>query len=426
MLKTYTLYMTYAGFLHFGFSDGIYLKYGGKKIRDIQKSEIDTCLKSFFMMEIVVAVIVAAISRVICDQILLFFSVGFICCNFIALLQNLYQATGEFKSYGRALNAQSLIVLTFNIILIFFFHIDNYVYFILLQILVGVIVSIFLTIQFNRKNPFVHTGRIMPMSLMENIRSGFVLMIGNLSSKIFTSIDRWFVKILMLTVDFAQYSFAVSIDTMVNTFITPITVTLYNRFCVSREEADIKRAKNILLIWVLLVIAAAFPAKLIIELFLDQYKIATTVMFFLLASQVFAGLVKGIYVNYYKAEKKQNIYFKQTIVMIVFSIAANLAFYLIMRNMQSFAVTTLITNIIWLLVCEISNKNLRFGWTSYFFCGVEITLFIILGTYCNPIMGLILYLLSLLVLTRLMMKDCFYEILEIVKKYAKRLLQQKR
>ena len=31
MIKTYALYLTYAGFFSMGYNDGMYLKYGGKK-----------------------------------------------------------------------------------------------------------------------------------------------------------------------------------------------------------------------------------------------------------------------------------------------------------------------------------------------------------------------------------------------------------
>lgn len=35
--KTYTLYATYVGMFHFGISDGIYLKYGGKDYSQLDR-----------------------------------------------------------------------------------------------------------------------------------------------------------------------------------------------------------------------------------------------------------------------------------------------------------------------------------------------------------------------------------------------------
>ena len=39
-IKLFQLYITYIGILHLGFSDGMYLKYGGKSVAEINKSEV--------------------------------------------------------------------------------------------------------------------------------------------------------------------------------------------------------------------------------------------------------------------------------------------------------------------------------------------------------------------------------------------------
>lgn len=36
-IKTYALYISYAGFFSLGYNDGMYLKYGGKSINDIRQ-----------------------------------------------------------------------------------------------------------------------------------------------------------------------------------------------------------------------------------------------------------------------------------------------------------------------------------------------------------------------------------------------------
>lgn len=37
--RTFTLYTSYVGLFHFGFSDGIYLKYGGKRYDELNKEQ---------------------------------------------------------------------------------------------------------------------------------------------------------------------------------------------------------------------------------------------------------------------------------------------------------------------------------------------------------------------------------------------------
>ena len=69
-------------------------------------------------------------------------------------------------------------------------------------------------------------------------------MLGNFSSLILTSMDRWFTKILLNNIAFAEYSFAVSIEGFVNIAVTPLTTTLYNFFCYEHNDKEITRIRN--------------------------------------------------------------------------------------------------------------------------------------------------------------------------------------
>lgn len=57
--------------------------------------------------------------------------------------------------------------------------------------------------------------------------------------------------------------------------------------------------------WGFIVIAAAFPAKWILENYLQKYIFANSIIFTLFASEIFYLVVKGIYVNIYKSEKNK-------------------------------------------------------------------------------------------------------------------------
>ena len=46
-IKLFQLYITYIGILHLGFSDGMYLKYGGKTVEEVDKKEVLAEFKTF-------------------------------------------------------------------------------------------------------------------------------------------------------------------------------------------------------------------------------------------------------------------------------------------------------------------------------------------------------------------------------------------
>ena len=61
-LKTYTLYISYIGFFHLGFLDGIYIKYGGKKLENIDKKQLKGEHNFFILFQLTVSVTVFLIS----------------------------------------------------------------------------------------------------------------------------------------------------------------------------------------------------------------------------------------------------------------------------------------------------------------------------------------------------------------------------
>ena len=60
--KTFTLYATYIGLLHFGFADGIYLKFGGKNYDELDRQSFR--MYSFFLicLELFITLILTGIS----------------------------------------------------------------------------------------------------------------------------------------------------------------------------------------------------------------------------------------------------------------------------------------------------------------------------------------------------------------------------
>ena len=91
VIKTYTLYIGYAGFLSLGYADGMYLKYGGEEIERIDKAELSSNFKSYLVLEIIVSTICLGISAIIKDFVFMAFALGSLCINVIGYYKNLYQ-----------------------------------------------------------------------------------------------------------------------------------------------------------------------------------------------------------------------------------------------------------------------------------------------------------------------------------------------
>ena len=236
-------------------------------------------------------------------------------------------------------------------------------------------------------------------------------MLGNFSSSIFTGLDRWFVKLLMTSVHFAYYSFAVSLENILNVFITPITVSLYNIFCKNRQRDYVYRIKKLTLLWGFLIIAAAFPVKFILSTFLTEYMDAAAIIFPLFAAHAFYTIIKGIHVNLYKARRQQKRYFILMIALTAVAVLLNGVLYAFLKTAEAFAAATFLTALLWFIYCELESRDIAFHWKEY------LAVLILTGTYfiCSGLeswgAGLGIYALTYGIVALLLLRDTLQYVL---------------
>ncbi len=411
-IKTYALYITFAGFFSLGYNDGMYLRYGGAEISNIGKNEFKKNISNYIYLELLMLSVVMFIGLFTKNILIVAFAFGMLATNVLGYLRSFYQALGEFKDYGNALNIEKILVFVFNLILLFIVESHGSLFYVVAQILVGFVTCAWLLYDLKKKNNYViWGGKVSIKEIQENVQQGFILMLGNFSSIIFTGIDRWFVNFLLTVYDFAMYSFAVSMENIVNVFMTPITVSMYNFFCKKPTVQEIRKIKNWVLMWGFLIIGGAYPIKWIINLFLVKYNDSVNVIFYLFAAQTFYAIIKGIYVNIYKANKNQKLYLKQMTAMIVIGIILNFILFKLWHNMSAFALATLITSIVWMLICEVGNRELAFTWREYIFIVNMIFIYVITGSCTGAVIGCVIYYVLFIVLLITLMNSTFMSLI---------------
>lgn len=414
-IKEYTLYITtYAGLSTLGYAEGVYVKYGGKNIENLDPKTVGASVFSFFVFMLPISVAVSVWGILARDTVLSIVGAGLLATNMGSFYQLFYQATGDFKSYGTALNASRILMLAAYLTLIFIVRTDSLLAYVGIAPVVGIVTAAYLTVKLNKRIPLIKNLRMRFGEIRSNIRGGFVLMLGGFVSSYFTSIDRWFVKTLTTTLHFAVYSFAVSMENMVNTLMTPITVSMYNFFCKEPSIESVRRMKNSALVYAFVIIASAFPLKWILEVFLTNYLAATDIMFFLFAAQGFSSIIRGIYVNKYKAEGKQKLYLLQMIAMLVLAVVLNFVFFWVCPDITAFAVATLAVNIVWLIVCEWKAPELRYDLRAIASIAILLAAYLLAGHYLNSILGCIVYVGAGVAVGLTLMRDSFIGVITSV------------
>lgn len=420
IIKTYQLYISYASLFALGYIDGMYIEYGGKDLKTIDSDELVKNVSVCRTFQLILSMVLITISIIIKNIMLLLFSISIVSTNLIAYFHNLYQATGNFKSYSKITSYTSLFTFAINVILIFIIKCDNAIYYIIGYILLNTCIWILLELKMKMKLRNIKVFYFSFKVFFKNVRSGILLTLGQLSSVILTGLDRWFVKFFMNTIAFAEYSFGVSIENFLTIAVTPITVTLYNGFCQNKEEKYVNRLLELIVLFATFLISVAFGAKFVLENYLQKYNGAIKIIFILFAAQIYYIIVKSVYVNLYKATKLQKKYFIKLVIIIIMGIITNYVFYKIMKSKEAFSFGTLFCAIIWFILSKLDFKQYKIRINTYIFLFLETALFILLGFYIKSIIAFVIYIFASTIFAYFFMNESFKYAAILILKYIKK------
>ena len=409
-IKEFQLYVSYVGLFHLGFVDGIYLKYGGRTLGKEIDGQFTTDLSTMCIFQMLTTLAVLIVAVILRNRIFFVFAISILPQNMSNYFKFLYQATGAFNAYGKAMNLTTISTFALNMVLLFVIRTDDVFCYILGYIILYFLIWAVLNVYFRKKYVLQKGIIFCCKSFVTNIRSGFLLMLGNLSSIFLTSMDRWFVKAFMDTIAFAQYSFAVSVENFLNVAITPVTTTLYNYFCHISNETEQRKVLNYIIIFATVIPVAAFPVKFILEVYLTQYLDSSAVVFLLFATQIFYVVIKSIYINLYKVQRKQNRYFVKLLIILAVEFMLNYVCYAVVQVKESFAVGTLLSAIMWFYISKADFKYLGSSRKAELYLFVQLVLFLALGLTLPSIIGCMGYIIVTIISARVLMKETFYDL----------------
>lgn len=419
-IKFYQLINSYGGLLALGYIDGIHIKYGGKNISQIDKVSFLKNLSTFRIIEVIIVLNIIIIGALMKNYILIFSALSILTINITGYYSSFFQAIGLFSYYTKILNTSSIMLFIINMVLIFLVKTKESYYYILgyvfVYFFIWVIVEIF----------FYNLSGIKPKYFQfsfkeakDTICIGFFLMCGLLASNFMTGMDRWFVKVCLTTTHFAMYSFAVSTEGFLGYAISPISLTMYNYFCREKDIKNILKLKDCIILFSVLIIGSAFGVKIILENYLKKYYMANNVIFLLFASHLLYSIIKCLFINLYKAQKRQKEYFIKMVIVVIVGIFFNIIAYFICKKMEAFAIATLLSSVLWCICCCLDFKELKFGIKEFLYIGIVIIVFLYCGIRFNSMIGLILYYLIIMGLSLVFYRELLCYLTEKLKEYLK-------
>jgi O-antigen/teichoic acid export membrane protein len=389
-LKTFTLYIGYVGILHFGFIDGIYLKYGGKYESEIDKKNLKGEHKFLILFQLLVTLLSCIIGIILDDKILVAFSICILPMNIQTFFKFIYQALGEFNIYSKIMILTPILLLFTNLFIIFILRIDNFKPFIIGNIISYYVVFIGLEVYFLRKYKWI-SAILNYTEIRKHFKIGSIIMVANLSSIFFYSVDRWFVKFTLPIEDFAFYSFAISMMSVINVLISSITMTLYPYLARNQNSSIVSRVKEYFLIIGTLASGGYFAFVFIVNNFLPKYVPSLNVISILFAGYPAIIVINALYINLYKAQKREKKYALAVGKMLLIAILLNFVAIVIYKSNLSIAIATTISFYIWYLYSYKDFYSLKIDIKEKIYLVTFFITFLITSNFLKWLHGLFIY-----------------------------------
>lgn len=353
-VKTYTLYASFIGFLHFGFVDGLNIKYGGHNSDSVDKKEFNTYHNFFLSFQLVAIVLIFVIGFILSNDILLLIGLAILPINLQSFFLYYFQAIAQFKQYSISTIIVPLVSILITITLMIL-GVSDFRYYVLASIF-GYIVSVFV-LEYKYKKTTNFSLSISLKSIPMNIKlfrliffSGFYIMLGNLLFTLFFDSGRWIAKIFTGDINFAIYSLGVSLIGFVMVFIGAINKTFYPHLYNNHSKEVVRNIKIILFIISSFTLVGYFFLETIVTSFLPKYIDALPVTAILMASLPGMVVIKSIYVNLYKIKKIEKKFLRDTFVYLAIALSLSLSIYFYFKSLESIAVASVISIYIWTML----------------------------------------------------------------------------
>ena len=152
-------------------------------------------------------------------------------------------------------------------------------------------------------------------------------------------------------------------------------------------------------------ISAAFVVELPVEMFLINYLSSMRVVFLLFSAQAFQIIIKAIYVNLYKVQKKQSFYMTKLIAVVISGFVFNTVCYRIMHTKEAFAWGTLFSAILWFLITLPDFHYIRCPKRDMLCFVSSVVVYLACGFCLNSIIGFVTYILIASMLIFVLMNE---------------------
>lgn len=340
--QLYIFYTSYLGFFHFGWLDGIYLRYGGYEFAKLNKKKFSSQFYAICLFELLIAVIL----------------IGYVYYNFVDILQRevlifsfvlltpiilytfssfILQITNKIKEYSKLILFERICF--FSLIIIYFLlGYRNYLgmfYIDLFSKISAMTFGMYLIKDILIFSIDKFTNIIS--EIFENISVGSKLLFANIASMLILGIIRFGISEQWDIETFGKVSLALSIANFLMVFINAVSVVLFpmlKRIDDNELKNIFIKIDNILTILLLGGLLVYYPLKALLAWWLPQYNESLHYVAILFPLCFFESKVILLFNTYLKALRKEILLLKINISAVIFSMILTIIFVLYLHNIE--------------------------------------------------------------------------------------------
>ena len=427
--QLYLFYINYTGFLHFGWADGVYLRYGGAYYKDLNKPMFATQFRLFIVMELVFSVILCwwANSFVdVAEKQIVYTLIGF--SMMLALpktfLQYILQGTNRIKEYATLIMIERVVYGSLALLIVFAQK-DSFSLIIGTD-LTGKFVALLYAFYHCRDIVFGRIGSLREAlaDIVANISVGIKLMLANVACLLIIGVVRWSIEREWDVSVFGKISLTLSISNLMMIFIRSVSMVLLptlRRTDASKYASIYSSLKIGFLIATFGGLLIYYPLNTFLLYWLPDYADCLKYMAILFPLCIYEGKLSLLVETYLKTMRMEKKLLLSNIVTLVFSCVLTLIFVFILKNLTLtvlailliFAFRTFLGE--FFLSQKLKIKIVRDGLLECFL----VSAFVATSWFLNSVVGLIAYCL-IYILYVLFYKKELLGLIAIIKTIAKK------
>jgi len=356
--QLFIFYVSYTGLFHFGIMDGVYLRYGGERYDNLNRSLIGSqiWLMIGWLVIISVVIILYAFFNMDVPQrkfVWIGLAIYTVLHNIVLFFGFIFQATNRTKWHSISIMIEKTAFI-FAVVLMFLWRPDRFEYYVVFYIIAKVLSLLYCA----------STGREFLLSkwvsLREtlaagwrNIRIGFNLTLANLASTFILGSGRFVVDNAWGINSFGKFSFAVSLATFFLNFINQISIVLFPALRRLKEEEQTEifiKVRKILTFVLCGMLLFYMPVKSVLLWWLPAYEESVRYLGILFPLCIFDGKMQMLYSTYLKVLRQERYLMKINLLAVGISMLGGIVsayvFYSVYGILFSLVIAVIIRSVL--------------------------------------------------------------------------------